>query len=92
MSEESKDEKEIPPEEKHEEIPPKLMRPEEIPDVIPDGMFEGISEEKLEEKKEDKPEEKKEEKKNNPNDYEMKKYIQEDFDKNSFFSKAIYEK
>ena len=51
MSEESKDEKEIPPEEKHEEIPPKLMRPEKIPDVIPDGIFEGISEEKLEEKK-----------------------------------------
>ena len=46
----------------------------------------------LKKKKEDKPEEKKEEKKNNPNDYEIKKYIQEDFDKNSFCSKAIYEK
>ena len=92
MSKEPKEDKEISPKEKQEEIPPKLMRPEEIPDVIPDEMFEGISEEKLEEKKEDKPEEKKEEKKNNPNDYEIKKYIQEDFDKNSFCSKAIYEK
>lgn len=92
MSEESKDEKEIPPEEKHEEIPPELISPEEIPDVIPDEMFEGISEEKPEEKKEEKPEEKKEEKNNNQNDPEIKKYTQEDFDKNSFCSKAIYEK
>ena len=92
MSEEPKEEKEIPPEEKHEEIPPELISPEEIPDVIPDEMFEGISEEKPEEKKEEKPEEKKEEKNNNSNDPEIKKYTQEDFDKNSFCSKAIYEK
>ena len=50
MSKEPKEDKEISPKEKQEEIPPKLMRPEEIPDVIPDGMFQGISEEKLEEK------------------------------------------
>ena len=92
MSEEPKEEKEIPPEEVPEELPPELVRPEEIPDVIPDEMFEGISEEKPEEKKEEKPEEKKEEKNNNQNDPEIKKYTQEDFDKNSFCSKAIYEK
>ena len=92
MSEEPKEEKEIPPEEVHEELPPELIRPEEIPDVIPDEMFEGISEEKPKEKKEEKPEEKKEEKNNNQNDPEIKKYTQEDFDKNSFCSKAIYEK
>ena len=43
----------------------------------------------LKKKKEDKPEEKKEEIKNNSNDYEIKKYIQEDYDKNSFCSNNI---